>query len=133
MDSAVKCGTLSGAAPLTHSPMIIMGVEERSSKASPLKLPLQKSEPFSLAVADRAAEREMDKIFKEVLEIMFGWLQNIFLVGCKMQKHLQSYTICLFGYNCYSSLICNSNLTCKNTARGLPGSPSSRVFQQKAL
>ena len=49
-----------------------MGVEERSFKASPLQLPLQKSEPLSLIAADRAAEREMDKIFKEVLEIMFG-------------------------------------------------------------
>jgi len=99
-----------------------MGVEERSVKASPLKLPLPKSEPLALAISVTAGGRE---IFKEVLGIVFGWLPNA--------KHLQSYTIFLFGYSCYSSPVCNSNLAWKITARGLPGSPALRVFHQKAL
>ena len=60
-------------APFTHSQLTIMGVEERSVKASPLKLPLPKSEPLALANSVTAGGRE---IFKEVLGIVFGWLPN---------------------------------------------------------
>jgi len=68
-------------APFTHSQLTIMGVEERSVKASPLKLPLSKSEPLALANSVTAGGRE---IFKEVL---------LCLVGCQMQKLLQSCSL----------------------------------------
>jgi len=56
-----------------------MDVEERSVKASPLKLPLPKSEPLALPIPLQQEEEKYSKRFSELC-----------LVGCQMQKLLKS-------------------------------------------